>query len=83
MVIPCSTESKRKISSLLFKTKLSLLNAVFRTNNDHKICFIAVYLMTYCITVYWRGKKANWFLQTLEIFHSYTTPSRQWAVVRF
>lgn len=63
MVIPCFTESKRKISSFLFKTKLSLLNAVFRTNNDHKVCFTAVYLVIYCIAVYWRGKeKADWFL---------------------
>lgn len=57
MVIPCSTESKRKISSFLFKTKLSLLNAIFKSNNDNKICFTAIYLMIYCIAVYWRGKK--------------------------
>lgn len=56
MAIPCSTECKKKISSFLFKTKL-LLNGVFRTNNDHKVCFTAVYLMIYCIAVCWGGKK--------------------------
>lgn len=33
--VPCSTESKTKTSSFLFKTKLSLLNVVFRSNNKN------------------------------------------------